>query len=243
MMIGNIRDELAIFAAGMYGSTDVAEIVRGIGPYIFSEDVSAAASHPAFPLPLDAPTPAEAAFNVSSRILSDYGFTCWKWATAYSLAKHNVVPAVYAFSVNRTQQPIEWSPDLCNPPKTAEKPLGDLDAEYYKCHGGDTYTVFGTVKYNLQPDRDGRDYLFSQYSVDLWSSFVRTGNPNPSVGLLKARGFHSTLDRVAQTGTWPKVTANRVSPVVRVIQWEGKNVPWTEQPQCDALGVPVEHYE
>ncbi|KAF3939080.1 Acetylcholinesterase [Dactylella cylindrospora] len=245
LMIGVVRDELAPWNSGLYGTTGVLDYLTQVAPALFDEDLTPLATSPAFPLPPDAPTQAEAAFNVSTRIITDYGMTCITWATAYSLEKHDIMPAIYAYSFNRTYQPVEWSPPMCSPPTTAEKPGGDFDMEYYKCHGSETLVMFGTEKYSGLPDRDGLDILFSQYSVDLWASFARTGNPNPDVNFLRARGYFNTLGRVDKTGKWNKLDRKRqdLKFPVRVLQWDSHDDFVTEVPQCDALGMPLDYYE
>ncbi len=44
------------------------------------------------------------------------------------------------------------------------------------------------------PDRDGLNIAFSQLVLDYWSSFVRTGSPNPDPGYLRARVMQTPLN-------------------------------------------------
>ncbi|KAF3930109.1 Acetylcholinesterase [Dactylella cylindrospora] len=239
ILIGTVRDEIAIINAAVYGLPDAAQIVDIMGSSVLQTDLTGVVSDPAFPPPPR--TQVESAFSVANRILSDYGMTCLTWATAYSMAKHRVVPAVYAYSFNRTYQPAGWNNPICNPPATAEHPLGDFGVEYYKCHAGEISLVFGLVKYTGQVDRDGLDIKFSQLSLDTWAAFIRTGDPNPDVGYLRARGYWDTLGRVQKSGVWEKVSVRNQK--LQVLQWESHQIGFTEGPQCQVLGLPLSYYE
>lgn len=43
---------------------------------------------------------------------------------------------------------------------------------------------------------------------DMWASFARTGNPNPSREYLESRGYYTTLD-VLREWHWPQYTFNK----------------------------------
>ncbi|KAK6535002.1 hypothetical protein TWF281_006300 [Arthrobotrys megalospora] len=244
ILIGVVRDDFAPFNSALYGSTNTQDFFDLIGPLLLSEDVSHLASSPLFAAPptVDA---AEAAFNTSTRIMTDYCFTCLTWSTGYSLAKHNVVPSVYMYEFNRTYMFPFWSPPQCNPPPTAEKPLGDFSKEYYKCHAGELSYTFGTMGYMGMPDRDdGGDVLFMQWMVDLWASFVRTGDPNPDPAFLKARGYFGTIEKIKKEGGWKKAVGKKGANDVRVLQLEGAVMKgYTEVEQCAAMGFELEYYE
>lgn len=67
--------------------------------------------------------------------------------------------------------------------------------------------VFGTYNIFAQPVREPDDIFYTNLVQDLWSSFARTGDPNPDLEDLKARGpaFASTLQLLKETGwVWPK---------------------------------------
>ncbi|KAK6544785.1 hypothetical protein TWF694_001468 [Orbilia ellipsospora] len=243
LMAGVVRDELAIFNAALDGTTSVADFLNAITPTLTGANLTYLANSPAFQLPSEAPTLEEAVFNVTTRIITDYAFTCLSWATAYALETRKLVPEIYAYTVNRTYQPTIWTYPLCSPPLTAEKPLGDFDAEYYKCHAGELWYTFGNVKFTEHIDRDGLDILFSQYMLDLWASFMWTGNPNPNQDLLRARGFHTTLDRIAINGMWEKVDVGKDGGTMRVLQWNSVQTPFSDKEQCEAMGIPLNYYE
>ncbi|KAK6525513.1 hypothetical protein TWF281_010575 [Arthrobotrys megalospora] len=201
------------------------------------KNISALAFDPAYPTP---PGP-DGVFNVTTRILTDIQFKCESWATAYSGAKHNTFPAVYAYEFNRTYQPHWWTEPQCEPPKSPEHPLGDPNQEYYKCHSGEVDFTLGMTVYSGEAPRDNLDIPYQQLIVDYWSSFIKWKNPNPPKAYLKVRNYWSTLNQVEKTGNWDKV--NHRNPKKRRLQWNGKQVPLTEGPQCATLDLPLDYYE
>ncbi|KAF9893528.1 hypothetical protein FE257_010840 [Aspergillus nanangensis] len=130
-------------------------------------------------------------FNTSSHIATDGIFRCIDQATAYAGAINHIFPSVYFYEFNRSYQMPGWSPNppLCEAPRTAAFPAGDPSAEYFKCHSGELYYVFGNVRRQGLALRDEADLPFEQFVVDSWASFARTGNPTPERGLLVARGY------------------------------------------------------
>ncbi|KAL1860570.1 hypothetical protein VTK73DRAFT_7278 [Phialemonium thermophilum] len=188
----------------------------------------------------DAMTPAQI-LNASLRITTDGVFTCFDLAKAYSAAKHGAFRSTYAFAFNRTYSPSGYTRPWCDPPATAERPHGDPDAEYFKCHAGEQLVVFGNAARAGQPDRDGLDEPFARLVVDYWAGFARTGNPNPDVAYLRARGRAETLAQIEETGPWEQVDASR--PTLRLLQWNGGQVPFMEASECEALGIPLDVLE
>ncbi|KAF3211045.1 hypothetical protein TWF679_006537 [Orbilia oligospora] len=244
ILLGIVRDDIGPFTSMLYGTTNIQDYFDMIGPLLLSEDVSHLAHNPIFSAPPTADA-ADAAFNISTRIMTDYCFTCLTWSTGYSLAKHKVVPSVYMYEFNRTYMLPFWSPLPCNPPQTPEKPLGDFSKEYYKCHTGELPYTFGTMGYMGMPDRDnGGDTVFMQWMLDLWASFVRTGNPNPNKGFLKARGYLNTISKVEEEGEWKKAVGNTGAKDVRLMQLEGAVMKgYSELEQCEAMGMELEYYD
>ncbi|KAK6347372.1 hypothetical protein TWF718_005211 [Orbilia javanica] len=237
-MIGANRDEPAISLGTLPPPTDFLEYLTLVSS-LLPQDITAAANSPAFPLPPG--DPAEAIFNATTRIVGDGALKCLGMATAYSAAKHKTLPSVYAFEFNRTYSPENFTSPLCSPPITAEFPFGDANKEYYKCHAGEVQFVFGVVLRMGLPDRDGLDIPFSQLVVDHWASFIWRYDPNPISGYLKARGYYNTLNQVTVSGKWKKVDHRK--PELQWLQWNSLSVPFTEGPQCTALGYPLDYFE
>jgi carboxylesterase type B len=183
----------------------------------------------------------ERILNASISITTDGTFTCFDLAKAYSGAKNNAFKAAYVFQFNRTYSASGYTTAWCNAPKTADRPLGDPDGEYYKCHGAEKLVMFGNAVRSGQPDRDGLDVPFMQLVVDYWSAFGRTGDPNPDPDYLAARGYYSSLAQVQSTGKWDPVDA--ANPTLRLLQWNGAQVPFVQTEQCKALGIPLDTLE
>ncbi|MCJ1309114.1 hypothetical protein MMC25_002769 [Agyrium rufum] len=238
LLIGTNRDEGGIDV--QYLATDNETLALDTLAAIFSYNTSVIQSSGAFPNP----SPKNVSlgiFNITARIVTDAGLRCNSQATAYSGSKYHVFPHVYTFEFNRTYQPALFDSSFCDPPKTAQFPLGDANLEYFKCHAGEVSYVFGNLLRLGQPDRDGLDVPFSQLAVDYWSSFVRTGNPNPATGYLEARGYWGTLAQVRKVGQWEAVGGQQAP--VRELQWNGAQIPWQDLRQCAVLGYPVTMYE
>lgn len=101
--------------------------------------------------------------------------------------------------------------------------------------------MFGTLGQDSQPFRDVNDLLLSQYAVDMWGSFARNQNPNPSPYFLAARGYTNTTKMLQQTEGWNMVTPREKAPL-RIIDAPLKNSQWLEEKQCNLLGYPFTFY-
>lgn len=186
-------------------------------------------------------TPAQI-LSTTARIATDAVFTCYGLAKSYSAAKHGAWNSTYFFSFNRTySQATGYTRPWCQAPKTVARPDGDPDADYLKCHAGEQMVVFGTERRGGFPDRDGFDVPFMQLVIDYWTAFARTGDPNPQRAYLEARGHTHTLEQTSKTGQWDKVDA--ANPTMRLLQWNGGQVPFAEGHVCSALGAPLDVFE
>ncbi|CZR68152.1 probable cholinesterase [Phialocephala subalpina] len=181
-------------------------------------------------------------FNVTSRVGTDTIFRCIDQAAAYSAELYEVfAPDQYFYEFNRSYQTPGFDPNapVCDAPKTTEYPLGDPNQEYFKCHSGELYYVFGTLWYNGLPLRDWNDLSFSQFILDSWASFARSHNPNPDPGLLKARGYTNTTMEIETAGLWQPV---KKGAEMRELEWRSKQVAFRDVEQCAALGWPLTYY-
>ncbi|KAK3318741.1 Carboxylesterase family-domain-containing protein [Apodospora peruviana] len=186
-------------------------------------------------------TSPEEIFNASNRIATDAVFACYTLAKTFSGVKSGAFKAAYTYQFNRTYQTAGYTRPWCVPPKTADRPNGDPDGEYYKCHAGEQIVVFGTEARGGRPDRDGLDVPFMQLVVDYWAAFAKTGNPNPDREYLRVRQYGNTLQQVEKTGPWEKVDPTK--PTMRILQWDGKQVPFGEGEVCKALGAGLDSLE
>ncbi|KAK3391303.1 Alpha/Beta hydrolase protein [Podospora didyma] len=180
-------------------------------------------------------------FDLAVRIATDAVFTCFGLAKAYSGAKHSAFKSTYVYQFNRTYQTSGYTRPWCIPPKTAARPNGDPDGEYKKCHAGEQMVVFGTERRGGAPDRDGLDVPFMGLVVDYWAAFARTGEPDPDREALKIRGHWSTLKQLEKTGKWEKVDPR--NPTLRLLQWNGGQVPFVDGDICKALGAGLDVLE
>ena len=117
------------------------------------------------------------------------------------------------------------------------------DPNLRRCHSGELYTVFGTLP-TFMPYRDAHDLPFMQTTVDAWTAFVRTYNPNPDYAFLATRRYWESAAHFAHVGPWQPVTKETlaVSPL-RTLQWESFQGPFVEQPQCGFFGFPLTFFE
>lgn len=180
--------------------------------------------------------------NASLAIQSDGIFTCFDLAKAYTAARHGAFASTYSFLFNRTYSPRGYTRTWCDAPNSTAHPThGDPAAEYFKCHAGEQLLVFGTALRAGQPDRDGRDVPFMQLVVDYWASFARNLDPNPDRGYLLARGYTGTLAQVEARGRWEPVDG--ANPQMRLLQWDGGQIPFFRRDQCTAIGAPLDALE
>jgi carboxylesterase type B len=196
----------------------------------------------AFPLPPAANT-SQAIFNLTSRISTDAQFRCLGQSTAYVASKNAVFEKIYAYEFDRAYQLATYSPNppACEAPVTSSHRFGDPTLPFYKCHSGELYIVFGTTVSQGRPLRDADDVPFSQYIVDTWSAFARTGDPTPDAAFLEARGFVNTTEYVQRGGVWDPVGEGNQEPV-RVLDVRVRNEGWREVEQCEVLGQGLDFW-
>jgi carboxylesterase type B len=194
-----------------------------------------------FPIPYNAPT-TQSLFNLTARISTDAQFRCLAQSTAHIAAQNSIFEKVYAYEFDRSYQ-IAWSPNppTCEAPVTPDRPFGDPRAPYYQCHSGDLMLVFGTVVSEGRVPRDEDDVPFSQFVLDTWAAFARTGNPTPDAAFLAARGFVNTTAYVARGGAWEAVGPGNDRPV-RVLDVDVRSEGWREMEQCGVLGLGLEYF-
>ena len=113
-------------------------------------------NNPLFPEP-SGPNVTTDVFNVTAGVTTDIEFRCLDQATAFSGVAHDLFKSVWFYEFNRSYQTTGYSPNVsptsddyrlpltvltpcgtgqfptCEAPITAEHPLGDTSAEYFKC--------------------------------------------------------------------------------------------------------------
>ncbi|KAH6672076.1 cholinesterase [Halenospora varia] len=185
-------------------------------------------------------------FNVTARVATDTIFRCSEQAAANAGELNSVfAPNQYFYEFNRSYQTVGWNPNapVCQAPKTPSHPNGDPEQEYFKCHSGELYYVFGNILRMGNPFRDDNDLPFSQFALDSWTSFARTYNPNPDPAFLKARGYTNTTLHIERAGQWPPLSKNAQGQyMMQELQWPSTRVAFRDVEQCAALGWPLDLY-
>ncbi|KAI0517764.1 Alpha/Beta hydrolase protein [Xylaria bambusicola] len=232
LMIGTTRDDGAAFI-GYPRTTNQSAYLASLGLEVPSPKL--------FPVPNIA-NKTLGLFNMTARLATDGQFRCIDQATAYGALFNNRLSSAYYYEFNRTYQLTNYPRlDVCEPPKSTAYPHGDPDGEYFKCHSGELYYLFGNLAREGLPMRDENDLPFQQFIVDSFSSFARTYNPNPDPAYLRARGYSNTLREIERIGKWKPATKRRTTK--RVLQWPSFDSLFTELEQCQELRVPLDHYE
>lgn len=185
-------------------------------------------------------------FNVTARAATDTIFRCIDQAAAYAASLYKVfAPNQYFYEFNRSYQTPNWDPNkpVCDAPITSTHPYGDPSQEYFKCHSGELYYVFGNILRMGYQFRDEYDLPFSQFVLDSWTSFARSYNPNPDLDLLKARRYGNTTLQLETAGQWTPVSVSSQGvDGMRQLQWPSKQVGFRDVEQCEALGWPIDYY-
>lgn len=112
----------------------------------------------------------------------------------------------------------------------------------YRCHSGELFYVFGSLPPSL-PYRDANDLPFMQMSLDTWTAFARTFNPNPDPAFLRARGFTTSEVNFAKQEKWNPVTKSTIGEQpLRILEFPSKMDGFRELPQCDFMGFSLNHF-
>ncbi|KAG8991937.1 hypothetical protein FRB94_012141 [Tulasnella sp. JGI-2019a] len=182
-------------------------------------------------------------FNVSSRVGTDDLFRCLNQATVHSAVRHGVFSTSYYYQFDQSYQAptFDVNAPVCDPPKTAAHPLGDLSLPYLRCHSGDLFYEFGSLGQFGLPIRDAKDVALTQLVMDYWTSFVRTHDPNPDSAYLVARNYTSTMEQIRIGGHWDPVST--ASNALHVLSIPSKQGVFSEIEQCAVLGLPIDYFE
>ncbi|KAF1926461.1 alpha/beta-hydrolase [Didymella exigua CBS 183.55] len=238
LLSGNMHDDGSPFISYPISANLTAALLEQDFP------VSSILNSTLFPLPAES-NATLAIFNLTSRVETDGMFRCLGESTEVTAAKNGIFKNVYAYEFDRAFQLLSYSPNppACEAPPTSEHPFGDASLPYYKCHSGELYYVFGTLVREGAHIRDENDIPFSQYVLDSWTAFARTGNPVPDTGFLEARGFTNTTRFVQAAGRWAPVSGQDGGKSLRVLDVVTRNEGWREVDQCEALGYGLGYYD
>ncbi|KAF5372235.1 hypothetical protein D9758_005062 [Tetrapyrgos nigripes] len=145
-------------------------------------------------------------YNATTNVDTDRTLTCAGVNLIHAAAKSRAFPSMYVYNMLHG-----YGLSFFNPFGLCTFPVGEPQP-YYRCHSGDLYEIFGTYYIFDQPPRLPNDFSFTNLLQDLWTSFARTGNPNPSLDFLKSRGpaYESTIKILEETGwVWPEFSEHK----------------------------------
>ena len=240
VLMGFMRDDGAAFISYPLPNDTATSFLRSNG-----FNLSTIGPLSVFPEP-SGPNKTLDLFNQTARLATDAEFRCLDEATAYSASIHNIFRDLYFYEFNRSYQLSSYSPNfpVCQAPPTHAYPFGDPNKEYFKCHSGELYYVFGSLLFNGLPPRDDFDIPMSQFTLDTWSSFARTHNPTPDLRFLQARGFTNTTTEILRSLPWEQVGDGRRR--LRLMQYPSLEEPfgiYDGQVECEDLGFGIGYYE
>lgn len=235
LMIGYMKEDAGAFLA-FPTTTNATEYIQANG-----FNISQATLDELFPLP-NGTNQTLNVYDVAARVATDSIFRCDAEATAYAGLESGRYSSIYLYEFERSYQLSNYpGTDVCQPPVTAEHPYGDPSLPYARCHSGELYLVFGNVAFQGLPERDGDDLPFEQLTLDSFTSFVRTYDPNPDRGFLEARRYTNTSEELERAGAWQPATKGNLT--LRALTWESYQDSFRELPQCEALGLPLTYWE
>jgi hypothetical protein len=115
-------------------------------------------------------------------------------------------------------------------------PHGNPEFSYFKIHGADMPWIFGT----LSTIRDDNDLWSKQVSTGYFAEFINSGQPNPSLSYLKARGYTKTLENVMTKGPWEEVQDE--NGPIRLMNYPATASSFIDVPQCAFLNYSLSYY-
>ncbi|OAL52386.1 alpha/beta-hydrolase [Pyrenochaeta sp. DS3sAY3a] len=171
-------------------------------------------------------------FNVSQRIATDKTFRCVDQATVYAGTATRAFQKAYYYQFERTIDGYD--------PNNLGQPANDNPKNpYFRFHGADMPWLFGTLNRIREPEDLWSAQLVSSY----FASFVRSGDPNPSLRYLDARGYDKVVEGVRKYGQWGEVDGSKKSgDEIRLLDWPSKSAGFVDVEQCAFLGYPLDYY-
>ncbi|USP81586.1 hypothetical protein yc1106_08860 [Curvularia clavata] len=171
-------------------------------------------------------------FNVSQRIATDKTFRCVDQSTVYSAARSRAFSKSYFYQFERTIG--GYDPNNLGGPAN-----NNPENPYFRLHGSETGWMFGT----LTTLREPKDLWSEQLTTGYFASFIRNGDPNPSLGYLDVRGYEKEVEGAKKFGPWKQVDATPQSgDEIRFLDWPSKSVGYQDVEQCAWLGYPLDYY-
>ena len=171
-------------------------------------------------------------FNVSQRIATDKTFRCVDQATVYAGSQTRAFQKAFYYQFERTI-------DGFDPNNVGQPANDDPKNSYFRFHGADMPWLFGT----LNRIREAQDLWSVQLTSSYFAAFVRTGDPNPNLEYLNARGYHRVIEGAQTFGQWTQVGAGKkAGDEIRLLDWPSKSAAFVDVEQCAWLGYPLDYY-
>ena len=236
LMMGLMKEDAGAFLSFPTTATNETAYLEANG-----YDIPQSTLDELFPLP-DGANQTLNLYNVAARLATDTMFRCDAEATAAAGLESGRHSSIYLYEFERSYQLTNYpGTDVCQPPAAAAgHPRGDPGLPYARCHSGELYVVFGNVAFQGLPERDAHDLPFEQLTVDAFTSFVRTHDPNPDRGFLGARRYTGTREELERAGAWRPATKGDLT--LRALAWEPYQDSFRELEQCEALGLPLTYW-
>ncbi|KAK1222929.1 hypothetical protein PQX77_014206 [Marasmius sp. AFHP31] len=140
-------------------------------------------------------------YNATTNVDGDIVLTCPAEEMISAAANSSAFPVLYVYTMRHG-----YGLSFYNPYGLCTFPVGQPQPSYL-CHSADLYEVFGTYHLFDQPVRVEEDIFYTGLVQDMWGAFARSGNPNPDLEYLQARGsaYNSTLTVLSDSGwIWPR---------------------------------------
>ncbi|KAJ6003517.1 hypothetical protein N7451_006064 [Penicillium sp. IBT 35674x] len=162
------------------------------------------------------------AYNETINAYTTFRLTCPGEQLIQTAYKENSFKSLYYYTNQRAYGLSFYETyDLCT------FPIDEPETPYYRCHSGDLYETFGTYYLFDQPIRTPEDVGYTNLHQDMWGSFARTGNPNPAVEYLDARGYYGSRE-IFSRFTWPEFDGNTSMSIEYPMPWID-GLPWAEK--------------
>lgn len=174
-------------------------------------------------------------FNVSQRVATDNQFRCIDEATMYAASQSHAFKSSYYYQIQRSINGYDPN-NLRGAPVTPGYPNGNPNLPYFKLHGADMPWIFGT----LSTIRDPNDLYSVQLISGYFAEFVRSGQPNPSEGYLRTRGYLKSVEAIEKTGPWVQVSGKQ-GPI-KLLDYPSVSSPFLDVPQCAFLNYSISYY-
>jgi hypothetical protein len=174
-------------------------------------------------------------FNVSQRVATDVQFRCIDQATVYAGSQTGAFPRTFYYQFERTEGGYDPN-NVGGAPVEPGYPNGNPNLPYFRLHGSDVGWLFaGPITL-----RDAADLYGLQLISGYFAEFIKSGQPNPSIDYLLARGYQKSYDAIMKTGPWEQVQ-NSYGPI-RLLDYPSTRAEFQDLAQCAWLNYSINYF-